>query len=657
MVSDKKVSDILEKQLKTIGQKVRLDLLKTLQLSETPLSFSDLQKSVMVSHPYSVNLSFHLNSLKEASLIYSKNEGYFITEVGKQILEKILDIEQIINRKNKSLVIRTSKYSTEPFDIANVKKYLIREADMNSLIAEQIAKLVEKRLSETNIDYLTAPLMREYINAILLEEGLEVYRHKLTRLGVPPYDAKKLFDTDSMKPLDFIRKLGSESSEQFLLLNLLPKELADLYLSKKIILLNLNTWALRPRSIFLNSERIYKNSNLLSHNPSLDFNKAHNKALDIYYKLQNIISFFSNNILLYNLNLFTNNFKRDSKRKSFIETFFSLINRINHSQSTKIAFSLNLRKEYLKETSIFNNILEIINNHFHRNKNSQESLVSTFPQIFIDYTAINRENLIESFNLELIKYLKPIFFNGTHYLINSDYINSSQNIKNSPGEIIFDKIIVNLYSIAKESKRDDGLFYDILRNRMKSTFKLYEQKEKFVKRKLAHSQLWNDQIITLLDYDKDRWISKTIKSVSFYGLNEAVKYHCGIELERFKTSREFAFKILKLMKNLIETQNEKKNENYRLSQTRYTLSLNKNMNNDLFKNPSMDENMRNNQSKLLRKDTTLSLSKKLELYKKFSEMLDGGCLFSINMPLSDWSCFWDLYEKVAVSGLPAFKII
>ena len=102
MGSDKKISETLEKQLKAIGKKIRLDLLKNLHLSDTALSFSDLQKSIMLSESNSVNLTFHLNSLKEAKLICSSKEGYQITDIGKQILEKVIDIEQIINKKNKN---------------------------------------------------------------------------------------------------------------------------------------------------------------------------------------------------------------------------------------------------------------------------------------------------------------------------------------------------------------------------------------------------------------------------------------------------------------------------------------------------------------------------------------------------------------------------
>ena len=156
-------------------------------------------------------------------------------------------------------LIRTSKYSKEIFDFKKIEEYLKKEGGLESSDAKNIAKEVQKRLSKTNIRYLTAPLMREYINVDLLENGLEDVRHKLTRLGTPPTEVLKLFDSVeniSITPNNFIHQLGSDVSEQFLLLNLLPNELADLYLSGEIALLNLNYWALKPQSIYVNSGMI-----------------------------------------------------------------------------------------------------------------------------------------------------------------------------------------------------------------------------------------------------------------------------------------------------------------------------------------------------------------------------------------------------------------
>ena len=210
-MSSDKISEILEQQLKTLGQKIRIDILKNLNDCNDSISFSMLQKKVLSTNSNSKNLSFHLNVLKKSDLITTNEYGYSITELGKKILTNILKIEQILNVQNNSIIIRTSKYSKEIFDNNKIVEYLIREGELDKYLASQIAQEVKERLSNINIKYLTAPLMREYINAILLENGLEQVRHKLTRLGTPPYEAHKLFEKSIINNENFIKKLGSET--------------------------------------------------------------------------------------------------------------------------------------------------------------------------------------------------------------------------------------------------------------------------------------------------------------------------------------------------------------------------------------------------------------------------------------------------------------
>ena len=206
MNSDK-ISEILEQQLKTLGQKIRIDILKKLSNCNDSISFSMLQKKVLSTISNSKNLSFHLNVLKKSELITTNEYGYSITDLGKNILSNILKIEQILSVQSNSIMIRTSKYSKEVFDNRKIEEYLIREGELDKYLANQIAQEVKERSSNTNIKYLTAPLMREYINAILLEMGLEHVRHKLTRLGTPPYEVSKLFKNSSINPENFIKKI------------------------------------------------------------------------------------------------------------------------------------------------------------------------------------------------------------------------------------------------------------------------------------------------------------------------------------------------------------------------------------------------------------------------------------------------------------------
>ena len=84
MSSDKNLKD-LGKFLKVLQQPIRREILKKLNLDNNPISFSALQKEILGIYSNSVNFSFHLKSLKNLSLVSSKEEGYFITNLGRKI--------------------------------------------------------------------------------------------------------------------------------------------------------------------------------------------------------------------------------------------------------------------------------------------------------------------------------------------------------------------------------------------------------------------------------------------------------------------------------------------------------------------------------------------------------------------------------------------
>ena len=136
----------MEKQLKTLGKKIRIDILKVLYHSSIPLPFSVLQKEIIETNSNKSNFSFHLNSLKNIKLITSESDGYVLTNMGKKIMKNILSIEQVINDQNKTIMIRTSKYSKEPFNVHKIEDYLIKEGEIDELLACKIANEVKNRI-------------------------------------------------------------------------------------------------------------------------------------------------------------------------------------------------------------------------------------------------------------------------------------------------------------------------------------------------------------------------------------------------------------------------------------------------------------------------------------------------------------------------------
>ncbi|MFX0040712.1 MAG: anaerobic ribonucleoside-triphosphate reductase [Promethearchaeota archaeon] len=618
--------NILEKQLRTLGQKVRIDILKKLKNSQTPLSFSRLQKEVLGNDLSSVNLSFHLKTLRKSELVDSSEEGYSITFLGEQIIDKIFSIEEILNKRNKTRMIRTSKYSKELFDASKIEDYLISEGELERFLARQIAREVEERLSKTNIEYMTAPLMREYINAILLENGLEEVRHKLTRLGTPPVEVNKLFESTNnlINPEIFIEKLGSDVSEQFLLLNLIPKNLADLYLSGEIALLNLNYWALRPLSLYINTKTLLDylfktNKNNIKN--EINHSELIIQFLDLLYFLK---PYYSEDLVLGNFNdELLSSFSKPKTILSDLHILISEILRFNNLFSkTKPSLTLafNFNGNQLNNYQIDELFL-----------NSLDKKCGEFikPLLLFEFsTSFSSGQKYKNTNKVVINNLRDnvILYNKTYSnLFNSTIIQIPSSESN---QIILDKILINLPIISVDAKQNDERFLEILYQKLNNVFELFDYKERLVQKKLGSLNQWNTIISNIFKTNKRDIFKNALKSVSFFGLNEAVLNHCGIELDRTQNSESFALKILSLMKKIIDEKNDATGNNFVLSQPHYDSYLQDCWNNGIIE---YNQNINEYSSNLIRNESNLSISGRIKLFKKFQRIIEKGALFSMKI--------------------------
>ncbi|MBY9016226.1 MAG: hypothetical protein KGD68_11080 [Candidatus Lokiarchaeota archaeon] len=640
MNSDKN-HDVLEKQLKTLGQKIRIDILKKLSLSSNPLSYSMLQKEVLGSNPNSVNFSFHLKALRSSDLMDTTDDGYLLSALGRQILKNIVSIEKILNDKNKTIMIRTSKYSKEPFDSSKIENYLIKEGQVDTHLAKQIAKEVEERLSKTNIEYLTAPLMREYINGILLENGQEEIRHRLTRLGTPPYEVSRYFDNNRINPEQLLSKLGSEVSEQFLLLNLLPKNLADMYLSGELVLLNLNYWSLRPLGFYIDSNSIIS---YLSKRKIVDINKLDNSielinlCSNFFGVVGKIKPYVSEDILLGNFSDFLfKSISSNENSKALINFLNSeIMNHSNRIYDQKSHLSLEISSSDLFEDSKSLNIQSPSISYFLDRLFNQidQNDGFTCPLIVFDYSLLLNNKSECNFLRETINstHSNDIIFslNNNLSLLNSTLINvKKNNTKEEPkNRVVLDKILINLHKIADNSKQNDSLFFEYVQDKLNSVFELFAHKKDLIIRKLSTSKEWNRIISDFIKPESISWIDDSLKSVSFFGLNEAIKTHCGIEIDRIENSESFAYNLLVFMKDLINEFNQEHNDNYILTQPHNGSYLSKHF------YRSMDE-VGNAPNKycinMIRGNSKLSLDKRIQIYKNFEGIVDGGSVFMFNV--------------------------
>ena len=250
MTSDKD-PQILEEHLMILGSKIRIAILQYLGDDNILRDFRDIEAYLQTLFSDSFKLSYHLKKLEEYNYLEKTKKGYELTQQGHKTLPVISNFHAILTDQT-PIYIRTSKYSLEPFQESIIVQNLVQEAEMSLNQAKIIAREARKRLADAKVTYLTAPLIREYVNAILIEHHLEDYRHKLTRLGLPPFDITKALNSHSfLNPGEITHFLGQNMWEQYTLLNILNQNYADLFLSGDIILGNLAHFSLTSMECIL----------------------------------------------------------------------------------------------------------------------------------------------------------------------------------------------------------------------------------------------------------------------------------------------------------------------------------------------------------------------------------------------------------------------
>lgn len=237
-----------------ISSPVRLQILRLLS-ARGPLTYSEIMEQLNLKPSRDAGkFVYHLKNLVAADLISLDKESrrYRITSLGNMVNSFFQELAEYSIKKSGKMLVRTSRYSIEEFDRSRITSSLIEEAGVPPEVADKVSAEAEERLLKLSIRYLTAPLIREIVNAILIEQGLEDYRHKLTRLGMPVHDVSRTIKQASERSLTVLqvhKAAGSQVLTEYALLNVLPRRVADAHLSGLIHLSNLEDWVLRPHSV------------------------------------------------------------------------------------------------------------------------------------------------------------------------------------------------------------------------------------------------------------------------------------------------------------------------------------------------------------------------------------------------------------------------
>ncbi|MFX0040775.1 MAG: hypothetical protein ACFFCY_01365 [Promethearchaeota archaeon] len=87
-----------------------------------------------------------------------------------------------------------TKNGTYIFHPGFIYQSLLKETNISKLNAKKITGQVVRFLVTTNLNLITAPLIREVVNVYLLKNGFEKERLQYTRIGLPVYDLDLIFN-------------------------------------------------------------------------------------------------------------------------------------------------------------------------------------------------------------------------------------------------------------------------------------------------------------------------------------------------------------------------------------------------------------------------------------------------------------------------------
>jgi ribonucleoside-triphosphate reductase len=239
--------------LKAVSSPLRLQVLNFL-FDKGPLTYTELMSSLKMNPSRDAGrFAYHLKFLLKADLIEADVETrkYCLTDLGKMVIDVADRIEKSASRP-KSILVRASRFALEEFDANKIAGSLVREAKMPADLAQRVSKEAERRLFRSKTKYLTAPLVREVVNAILIEKGLEEYRHKLTRLGLPVHEVTMLLEAKSpdVQDAESARKIAGDAvMMEYTLIKTFPRDIADAHLGGLLHVDNLSSWTMEPNEI------------------------------------------------------------------------------------------------------------------------------------------------------------------------------------------------------------------------------------------------------------------------------------------------------------------------------------------------------------------------------------------------------------------------
>jgi anaerobic ribonucleoside-triphosphate reductase/predicted transcriptional regulator len=565
------------KVLKAVSSTIRLQILNLL-FEKGSLSYTELM-SVLKMNPSrdAGRFAYHLKFLLKTDLIEPdvKAKKYRLTELGKTIVGVTEEIEKKAF-KPKRMLVRTSRFALEEFDRSKIADSLIKEANVPADLAQKVAREAERRLFKSKTNYLTAPLIREVVNAILIENGLEQYRHKLTRLGLPVHDVNTIlkFKGKALQAkVNVCEKTGKAVLEEYTLLETLPRDIADAHMSGSIHLNNLSQWILKPSEVahdvrfFFQKGLTVEKTNSIRHSypPPENLESALSTAFSVLlYSAEEV----SGGQTMDYFNVFLAPFARGMERsevKEALRLFVSNLNKHVDNVSLGLEFTI---PDFIVEKQAFGRFGRTVGNYgafleesqlvasllleVLREESARKPLLNPRPVMKIRPETLRDEKARE---LLLQTHLLAAERGVPYFAVcsgNSQYdgfsVSGGRLAADFEGDWEIDtlrtgcagNVTINLPRVAYQCKGDEARFFEILKERVEMAARALEIKHR------ALEQRGKDLLPFLMqNVDGDQYfrLENASRLICLVGLNEAAEAFHGKSIYEDGKALEFSEKI------------------------------------------------------------------------------------------------------------------
>jgi anaerobic ribonucleoside-triphosphate reductase len=499
-----------------------------------------------------------------------------------------------------SLFVRTSDEDIKEWDRQKIYDALVKETNIGEDAASIVAKEVEKLILSLDIDYVTAPLIRELTNAKLVEYGLARVRKQHTRLGVPLYDAREIIINPNKEnanvphgPEATNLTLSENIKKEFALLEVFDETIADAHMSGNIHLHDLGMID-RPYCGGQSIEYVKKYGLNLPNALSIAKPAKHADVLILH-----VVKFsaalqgnFAGAIGWDAFNLFIAPYLEKMPKKKMKQLAQILIYEFAQQAVARggqsIFSDLNLYwevpKHFQKVEAIGPGGVDTGHTYSDYLPEAQAFVDALF-EVYLGGDALGRPFFFPKPNVHMTE---RFFSTDGH----EEFLNKICQVASEKGNtyFVFDRgdtakiseccrlafkldrsdledaktpwkmrysamqnVTLNLPRIAYEANMNDNRLFEVITDRLQLAAKAHVQKKAFISKLLGMGKYGPLSLLAMeMDGEPYYRLEKASFLIGMLGLNEMVQYHTGTQMHESKDSLMFGLKVIATMKKEAE---------------------------------------------------------------------------------------------------------